>query len=67
MMTHISSHGYVVLAPFVFIGLPQNQYEAEWMIRVEEWAQQNLHYKMTNDGKKDTYSIKINRPGYNMV
>ena len=52
MLEHISSHGFIILAPYVLASLPTIEYKAKWMIKLEEWAQNNLLEKLIDDGKK---------------
>lgn len=50
MFEHISSHGYVIMAPFKYLGFPQSEYTAEWMIELLQWAQENLMPKLLENG-----------------
>ena len=40
-MTHVASHGFVILAPFK-LNWPAAQYHAEWMIELHNWCQDNV-------------------------
>ena len=50
MMNHISSHGFVILSPYKWIGYPGTEYKAEWMEKFESWAKENLLQKLLSDG-----------------
>ena len=41
VMSHIASHGFVILAPFK-LNWPGAQFDAEWMIQLHEWCEGNV-------------------------
>ena len=50
MLSQIASHGFLVLTPFDYIALPQNQYDPKWIIEIDAWAQENLLHRLQEDG-----------------
>lgn len=54
MLSQIASHGFIVLCPFDYIGLPPNQYDPKWVVDVDTWAQKNLLNKLHYEGFKVT-------------
>lgn len=50
MMEHIASHGFIILAPYKWIGFPQSEYQAQWMVEILQWAEENLHQKLSENG-----------------
>jgi len=49
LMRGISSHGYIVLQPWVLISNPGDNYAAEWLVGVQEWIEDNLEGKLHGD------------------
>lgn len=54
VLSHIASHGFVVVSPYLSFGLPTSQYHAEWMIGVDAWVNKNLEDSLHNDGSSTT-------------
>lgn len=52
VMTHIASHGYTILAPFK-LNWPEDQFNAEWMIRLHEWCEANVMDILKGDGEEN--------------
>ena len=50
LLDHIASHGFVVISPFTYTSIPTFEYKAEWMEKVDQWAQENLINKIKNEG-----------------
>ena len=46
----IASHGYIVMDPWVILSNPVNNYQAEWLVGVQEWVEDNLEDKLHADG-----------------
>ena len=49
MFNHIASHGYVVIGPHHY-AIPENEYQAEWLLDVMNWCEQNLQQMLIDDG-----------------
>ena len=47
----IASHGYIVMDPWVILSNPVNNYQAEWLVGVQEWVEDNLEGKLHGDGE----------------
>ena len=52
VLSHIASHGFVVISPFTYHSLPTSQYNAEWMNHVDNWSQKNLQNKLVEEEGK---------------
>ena len=50
LLSHIASHGFVVVSPFTFTSLPTSEYNAEWMSKVDNWAEDHLLDKIKSEG-----------------
>ena len=50
-MTHVASHGFVILAPFK-LNWPAAQYHAEWMIELHNWCQDNVMDILNAEGEQ---------------
>lgn len=49
VLDRVASHGVAVLAPH-HLANPADEYEADWLDRVDEWARKNLRDKLIEDG-----------------
>ena len=52
VLSHMASHGFVVISPFTYYSLPTSQYNAEWMNHVDNWSQKNLQNKLVEEEGK---------------
>ena len=60
VFSHIASHGYTVVAPHKY-SLPTSQYDAEWLVKIDQWVQTHLVQDLINDFGFDPYfSIDVN-------
>ena len=55
VLSHMASHGYVVISPFTYYSLPTSQYNAEWMNHIDDWSQKNLQNKLIEEEGKFAY------------
>ena len=53
VFSHIASHGFTVVAPHKYLTLPTSQYDAEWMVKIDEWVQKNLVENLIEKGKME--------------
>ena len=58
LLSHIASHGFVVVSPFTFTSLPTSEYNAEWMSKVDNWAEDHLLDKIKSEGTYFFYYYK---------
>jgi len=56
VLTHISSHGYVVVSTWELTGKP---YDAEWMIELQHWIDIHLEDKLHANGAVSDFHINI--------
>ena len=57
IMTHVASHGFVILAPFK-LNWPAAQYHAEWMIELHNWCQDNVMDILNAEGEQTIFTLK---------
>merc|ERR1711970_283190 len=50
VMKGIASHGFIVLDPWAVVSNPVNNYEAEWLVSVQEWVEIHLEDRLHGDG-----------------
>ena len=51
-MFRIVSNGYIVMAPWVILSNPEDNFAAEWLVGVQDWVEENLEAKLHHDGAK---------------
>ncbi len=51
VFSHIASHGFVVVSPHKYFTLATSQYHAEWLVKIDAWAQENLVEELQQKGK----------------
>ena len=55
VLSHMASHGFVIISPFTYYSLPTSQYNAEWMNHIDDWSQKNLQNKLIEEEGKFIY------------
>merc|ERR1719312_445041 len=50
VMKRIVSSGYIVMAPWVMLSSPEDNFAAEWLVGVQDWVEENLEAKLHHDG-----------------
>ena len=50
VFSHIASYGFTVVAPHKYLTLATSQYDAEWLVKVDEWVQKNLVQNLIEKG-----------------
>ena len=58
VFSHIASHGFTVVAPHKYLTLPTSQYDAKWLVKVDEWAQKNLVQILIEKGSRKDCSVE---------
>ena len=51
VFSHIASHGFIVVSPHKLLTLPTSQYDATWLVKIDEWCQTNLVQELKEIGK----------------
>lgn len=50
VFSHIASHGFTVVVPHKYLTLATSQYHAEWLVKVDDYVQQNLVSWLRGEG-----------------
>ena len=58
VFSHIASYGFTVVAPHKYLTLATSQYDAEWLVKVDEWAQKNLVQNLIEKGSRKDCSVE---------
>jgi len=57
VFSHIASYGFTVVAPHKYLTLATSQYDAEWLVKVDEWVQKNLVQNLIEKGFNANFQI----------